>query len=141
MRKVFLLAGALTLAACGGSDSTAPNPNAAAFGNYSLNQVNGSPPPVTIFSNSAGRIDVTGGSMSLRSDLSFSETRNFRLVYSDGTSESTPAVDNGTFSVTGSQITFTIPASGADPAFSYTGAVSGGVVTYTYNGASYRYQK
>jgi hypothetical protein len=80
--------------------------------------------------------------MALRQDHSFTETRNSRIVYTDGSiSPNSAAVDNGTFAVVGSQVTFTIPASGSNSAFSYTGAYSGGVVTYTFDAISYRYQK
>lgn len=144
MKGVAAILGIAFLAGCGGSgDSTAPvDPSQAAVGNYALTQVNGGPLPATFFQNSAGRVEYTSGSMALRPDLSFTETRNSRIVYTDGTmSPNSAAVDNGTFTVVGSQVTFTIPAQGSSAAFSYTGAFSAGVVTYTFDGIAYRYQR
>ena len=131
----------LALAGCGGGDSTGPSPFDAAVGSYQLTQVNGSTVPMVYYQSTAGTIEVLSGSMSLRSDHSYTQTLTLKATYSDGTSETVPTVENGSFNVTGSQITFTIPASGTDPAFSYTGAVDNGVVTYTYEGDSFRYEK
>lgn len=140
--RAFILCGLLAaMAGCGG-DVTAPNPNAAVVGNYVLSQVNGVTPPMVYFQNGAGRIDILSGSMSLRSDLSYTQTVTDRITYTDGTPTQTlPIVENGTFSVTGTQITFTIPASGSSGALSYTGAASAGVVSYTYANDSYQFRR
>lgn len=143
MKRLLLALSSLAFAACGGGDSTAPqNPNAAAVGNYTLTQVNSAPLPFTYVQNSTGRAEVTSGTMALRSDLSFTETLNRRVIYTNGTVEPINAeVTNGTFAIVGSQVTFTIPANGTDAALSFTGAYSNGVATYTWSGVSYRYQK
>jgi hypothetical protein len=131
-----------TTSACGGGDSTAPDPKAAVAGTYTLTQINGGNLPVTVFANTAGRIELTGGSLTLRSDGSYTESLAARTVYTSGAApQTTTDNENGTFTVIGSQITFSIPPSGSSSGLSYTGAVSGGVLTYTYEGNAFRYQK
>lgn len=141
MKRYIMALAVLGLAACGGSDSTAPDPGQAAVGSYTLSQVNGTNVPMVYYQNTAGHVDITSGTISLRADHSFTETVNITTVYTSGGSQPTTAVTNGTFSVTGTQVTFTVPAQGTDPAFSYTGAVAAGVVSYTYEGDSFKYQK
>ncbi|MEP6549658.1 MAG: hypothetical protein ABJB95_00675, partial [Gemmatimonadales bacterium] len=60
----------------------------------------------------------------------------------DGTPTRTQTyTENGTFAVSGGTITFTIPANGASPAVSYAGVAADGVVTYTLNGDTSRFQR
>ena len=142
MKKLIaVVAAALLVVGCGGGDSTGPDPFNGSLGNYQLTQVNGSTVPMTYYQGTDGTITILNGSMALRSDHSYTQTLNLRADYSDGSSENVPVIENGSFNVTGSQITFTIPASGSDPAFSYTGAVDNGVVSYTYDGDSFRFEK
>jgi hypothetical protein len=136
---VFWL-GFFAIAACS-NDSTGPKiPEH--VGTYGLALVNGGGLPATIFQNSAGRITIPSGSLVLRADGSYHETINLSTVFfASGVTENDVANEDGTYSVVGSQITFTIPPSGTASAFSYTGAVSGNNLTYTYNGRSYAYVK
>lgn len=139
MRRILVLATAFAIVACGGDGPTSPSNQPA--GSYSLIQVNGASLPATFFQNSAGHVEVVSGTLVLRPDGSYTETRNNRLVYVSGATESTSLVENGTYAITGTQVTFTIPASGSQGALSYTGAISGGSVTYTWNNIAYRYSK
>lgn len=143
MRRHFLTAAlvAVSITACGG-DSTAPDPIAAVAGSYTLTQVNGATPPVTVFQNTAGRIEYISGTMTLRTDGSYTETSTLRTIYNSGAAPQVNSLnENGTFTVVGSTLTFSVPPSGGDSGFSYTGAVSGGALTYTYEGMARRYQK
>ena len=141
----FLSVAALTLifaAGCGDGSTEPVDPRAAAAGTYTLASYNSASLPALYFQNSAGRIDVISGSMVLRADGSFTETINLRTTYTSGAAPgNTPIVENGTFAVTGTQITFTLPPSGSAGGFSWTGAISGNVVSYTYEGDAWRYQK
>jgi hypothetical protein len=125
-------------AAC--SDSSGPK-LPAEVGTYTLATVNSGGLPAVVFQNSAGRIVILGATMLLREDKSYLETRNYNTVLTTGESSPTTITENGTYGVVGTQITFTIPASGSNAALSYTGAVSDGKLTYTYSGISYQYQK
>jgi len=145
VRDGFLgLLGCLLIAACGGGHGvTAPtDPALAAVGDYQLALVNGQTVPVPYYQDASGTLTITGGTLALRSDRSYTETETMRASFSDGSpSQNQNLMENGTFQVTGTQITFTIPADVNGPALSYTGAVNGGVVSYTYNGDSFEYHK
>jgi hypothetical protein len=132
-------AAALILAIGCKSNSTGPADTIA--GNYVLATVNAGGLPAVILQNSAGRLTITSATMLLRTDQSYVETRNYMIVLTTNETSTTTEIENGQYSVVGSQITFSIPASGGNAAFSYTGAVAGGALTYTYSGISYRYQK
>jgi hypothetical protein len=140
MRKLLpiLLAFVLPLAACG--DSTGPGEQRV-DGTYTLAQVNGQAPPVTLFQSTDGRLEITGGSLVLRSDFSYQETIGLRAVPASGSPVTQDEIENGTYSVVGSSITFTVPASGGNPSFSYSGAISGNTITYTVEGFSLVYRK
>lgn len=135
---------AIGIVGCKGSDSNAPppDPHVTAAGVYYLVAYNNALPPQTIFTNAAGRVEVSGGNMVLRADKSYTENLTLRIVFNSGAPpETSQAVENGTFAIVGTQITFTLPVSGTTPSVSYTGAISGDVLSYTLNGASYRYQR
>jgi hypothetical protein len=140
MRKLLTLVFTLLLpiAACG--DSTGPGEQRV-DGTYNLVQTNGQAPPVTVFQSTAGRIEITGATLVLRSDFSYRETITYRVVPATGAAVTEDVIENGTYTVVGSSITFTVPASAGDPSFSYTGAVSGNTVTYTFEGLSMLYRK
>jgi hypothetical protein len=143
MRRVFALALGLVVAACGG-DASGPNvedPYAAAAGTFTLTTANGQLPYV-FFQNSAGRAEIYGGSMVLRQDRSYTETLNARAVFNTGAPPTNSNnVESGTYTIVGSQVTWTVPPSGADAGFSYTGALSGRTLTYTYDGIAYVFTK
>lgn len=143
-RLFWLLGGVLVAAACGGGhDVTAPpDPALAAVGTYTLVSVNGEPMPAKYNDYSWGTVKIASGTLALRSDRSFTETLVANTTYTDGSPPSTQnVIINGTYQVTGTQVTFTLPADVDGPAFSYTGAVGNGAVSYTYDGRSYEYRK
>lgn len=126
----------LSVAACGGSDSTAPvDPRVAASGVYDLQTVNSSPLPAVLATGATSRIELTRGIETLRSDGSYTETLTVRITDSYSSS-SQDVVENGTFTIVGSQITFT-----DSDKFSYTGAVANGQLTYTTDGLSVQYRR
>lgn len=140
MRKLLplILALSLPLAACG--DSTGPGEQRV-DGTYNLIQLNSQALPVTIQQSTAGRVEVTGATLVLRPDFSYRETINLRGVPATGAPITQDAIEDGSYTVVGNSITFTIPASGGNPSFSYTGAVSGNTVTYTVEGLAFIYRK
>jgi hypothetical protein len=129
---------ALCLAAC--SDSTGPK-TPSFVGVYGLATINNGGLPATIFQNSAGRIVISSAIMTLRQDNSYLETRNYATTLTTGGTTTSSISENGSYTVVGSQITFTIPPEGTTPGLSYTGAVSGRNLTYTFEGISYGYVK
>jgi hypothetical protein len=141
LNKIAALAIVLGVAACGG-DASGPgesDPYAQAAGSYALTTANGQL-PYTYFQNSAGRAEIWGGTLVLRADRSYTETLNTRAVFTSGApSQTSNAVENGTYTIVGTQITFTIPPSGGNAGLSYTGALSNRTLTYTYEGIAMSY--
>lgn len=144
--SVLLFAATLGVVACGGSSGdrsiTGPSPSQSHIGTYSLTQVNGASLPVVFYSNASGNGTFISGSAVLRSDGSYQQTLTDSIAYSDGTSGGKQtSYENGTYSITGSQITFTIPADVNNAALSYSGAVDGTTISYTYSGTSLTFKK
>lgn len=109
-------------AACGGKDATGPNNGVT--GQYPLRTVNGRSLPAVVFQSGANRIDVTAGNLSLNSDQTFSISLTLAVV-SGGRTSSETSTDNGTYTQTGSSLTFRY----SDGSTS-TGSVNGGTVTF-----------
>ncbi len=139
----ILVAFLLPLAAC--RDSTGP---AGIDGEYTLIAINTQALPVTVFASNAGRIDITGSTLELRSDLSFTETINYRVIpaapeaaYDD------VMIQNGTYEVKGRTVTFTQRRSDGVQLFpKYAGTVEENTLTYYnsfdgFDGNSYGYRK
>jgi len=104
--------------------------------------MNGSSLPVVFYTSTSGNAAAISGSAVLRSDGSYQQTLTDSITYSDGTTGGKQtAYENGTYSITGSQITFMIPADVNGTALSYSGAVDGTTISYTYNGTSFTYRK
>jgi hypothetical protein len=137
IRIAVVLAATVSLACSSSTEPKTPS----YVGVYGLALVNAGGLPATVFQNSAGRDVLLNGTMTIRSDGSYTETLNYSVVLISGAATPETNTENGQYTVVGSQITFTIPAQGTTAAFSYTGAVSGSSLTYTYSGTSYTYQK
>jgi hypothetical protein len=84
MRRLAPLALLLVLGACG--DPTF-NDSLDHVGIYTMTTVNGGGLPATLSSNDSLQIEVTGGSVHLEADHSFSEESNFRVT-EDGVASS-----------------------------------------------------
>ena len=138
MRKLLsiLVALVLPLAAC--KDGTGPS---GIDGTYTLVSINTQALPVTVFASNAGRIDVLDATLVLRSDLSYTETINYRVIPAAAEPFSDVAVENGSYTVAGNAVTFTLLTGNRNPSFSYTGTVEGNTLTYSFQGESYAYRK
>lgn len=78
----LLLLAPLLLTACNGeAGPTDPTP---AIGAYTLYQINGASPPLIVGQDVRGRIEVLGGSLTLRSDRSYTETGDVRVLPPSG---------------------------------------------------------
>ncbi|HEY0529706.1 MAG TPA: hypothetical protein VGD02_12835 [Gemmatimonadaceae bacterium] len=139
MRKLLSLAIVIGVLGCGGSDSTAPDQ--AVLGDYLLTQVNGQATPMIYVQDITGKVEILGGSMTLRSDHTYNQTLSVRTTRPDGTTQTSPIVENGTFTANSQQIIFTIPGSGSVSPLSYPADVAGTVVTYTFQTDTYRFEK
>jgi hypothetical protein len=113
MRRIALLFAVVALAAC--NDSTSPNGSAA--GSYSLRTINGSSLPYTFADNSV----ITSDQLTLNSNGTYVDVASF-----SGGGSST---EQGIWSINNNLITFSDQTDG----ISYTGSVSGSVLTETFN--------
>lgn len=132
---VLALAG---IASC--SDSSGPKV-AAEVGEYGLALVNAGGLPAILFSSAVGRITITSATLILREDKSYRETRNYTTVYTTGQVVTSTESEDGQYSLVGPQITFSIPENGQLAGLSFVGALTNGVVEYTFDRIAYRYQK
>ena len=132
MRRLLVLAMALTttLTAAGCSDTTGPAGSLA--GTYSLRSVDGSPLPVTYFY--AGYTDeIVAGRIDLDAQGNYVGTTTYRRTYTSG--QAPIQFDDtiiGYWTLSGNQLTLVDTQSGAQ----YFGTVSGSTITINdpYNG-------
>ncbi len=115
MRRLLLLAAAMTLAACG-SDSVGPS--GSITGDYDLQRINGSPLPV-----------VVGTGVLLNSDVL---TLNNDGTYTDiaQLSDGSVVPEQGFYDETNGFITFSPTTTGLSQ---YSGSLSGSILTTTFS--------
>ena len=111
---------------CGG-DATGPE---AVAGNYTLRTVNGQDLPVVIVQVLDEKIEVTAGSWRINSDNTFSTSLTLATT-TGGTTTSETGSNNGTYTLSGSAITFTFP-----DASTSSGSISGNTLTVIDEGLS-----
>jgi hypothetical protein len=101
-RLAFTLAAAIPLLVAGCSDSpTAPS---SIEGSYSLRTVNGQSVPVTVAQMGADRADITGGSLTLNNDGTFTGQLEFRFVFSGIRANQSESL-SGTWTADGNTVT------------------------------------
>ncbi|MFG1691135.1 lipocalin family protein [Gemmatimonadota bacterium] len=100
--RLIVLALVAVLTACGGS-STEPEP---IWGTYNLTTIAGQPLPYVLIQVGADMLEVTAGHMRLNSDHTFSTALTLRLT-EDGVEDTETGTNSGTFTVSGSSLTFT----------------------------------
>jgi len=113
MRRLALLAALIALAACN-SDSTSPNGQVT--GTYSLRTVNGNPLPFTFSDGSV----LVSDRLSLNSDGTYIDVATF--------SNAGSATEQGLWSINNNLISF----NDQTDAFTYSGSLSGSVLTETF---------
>lgn len=117
--SVVSLVVALFSVACG---STEPKVNI--YGTYTLKTVNGSSLPAVIYQDLSGKIEITDGSFTLKSDNTFTDFGTFRVTQS-GSTQSTAVGGGGTFSRNGNDVTFIY----SDGSSNDYGSLSGNTLT------------
>jgi hypothetical protein len=124
---VSAVAFVLVAPACGG-DSVV-DPVDAVAGNYDLTTANGQLPFRFVHNDTT--VDITSGTLALRKGATFQEVLRYHVTPpSPKAPYDTPAITDGTFSLDGSNITFTYVPTGGQP-YSWGGTVGVGTVTYT----------
>jgi hypothetical protein len=95
-------------------------------GTYSLRTISGQPLPYTYRTSGADTYQVVSGAITLATDNTWTETQTERQTIG-GVVTSPSFSDNGTYSVTGSAITFTSVASGTP--LTSQGTIGSGQIT------------
>ena len=113
MRRIALLAAVVALAACN-NDSTSPN--GSVTGSYSLRTINGNPLPFTFSDGSV----LVSDQLTLSSNGTYVDVATF--------SNAGTATEQGLWSINNNLITF----NDQTDSFTYTGSVSGSVLTESF---------
>ena len=139
MRRLLVLAMALTatLTAVGCSDSTGPAGSLA--GTYSLNSINGVTPPVIVSGGPSTGFtkEVIGGSIVLDAQGNYTGTIRYRDTYSGQQPTVFDDTIYGYWTLSGNQLTLTESATGIQ----YFGTVSGSSITLNNSGYTEVYSK
>ena len=127
-----LAASALVAAACGGSDSTAPD--LSHVGAYDLELIDGAPVPASIFSVPGYHLDVIAGQLTLNANNTFVESITVREIVDDveGPIEAFNCL--GSYQRRGATLTMTVPATPICDAATTTGRIDGNSVIVDYQG-------
>jgi hypothetical protein len=120
---LLLVAGAV---ACGGG-STEPTANVS--GTFTLQTINGSAPPVSIYSDPNESLTIKGGSLTLTSDRTYSLIEQEHVVIEDQIVDDVYS-ETGTFTQTGNNLELTAVNTGG-PAFNHHMTWSGNQITWT----------
>lgn len=125
--SLLCLVSATTLALLGGCGSDrAVTPPAGLEGEYALETVNGMTLPFLKGESASERVEVVAGSLTLRSDRTYSGNIVEQWTIGSNT-EFFPETSAGTFSVSGNRLTFTESGSGAV----YYGTIDGNRISAT----------
>lgn len=143
LARAVLALSLLTLPLIGCDDSTGPDdPAEAAAGTYALREVDGAELPAAFATDAQSSTSLTGGTLLLRADGSFTETLQGRRTFTvTGVTEDVQFVENGTFDIVGQLVTFSVPPSGDFEGVSWDGGIDGRVVTYTLDGHALRFER
>ena len=129
MRPISLVAIAITLTACG-HDSVGPTAvPATATGTYTLTSLDGTVLPVTVLDLGAYKAKLASGTLTLRSDSSYTFEFGIRIEDSGNIRSQTDS-DDGRWNVNGNAITLSSTRANNDK----TGTVSGNDMTLQTSG-------
>ena len=124
------------LSACNGSDGSGPG--VTAVGAYTLVSVNGSPVPAVTQNDATIKTEVLSGTLVMGGGYAFTESRQGRITLNGGTPSQITATQSGTWSKSGTRLTF---ASGTPQnPVGFTGTSVAGTLTYTTAGSTFVYQ-
>lgn len=132
--RVFALCVLSLLAACDDPTGSVPS---TAVGTYALTRVNGQLLPVRITDTPDQQVDIVLGTMIVRADGSYRESRDSRVTDAQGTRTGTSFTE-GTLRVSGSSLQVRERVGGtyngtyADGSLSYSIPTGAAIVTFTY---------
>lgn len=139
-RSLTALAIMVVLLGCGGSDG--PTATNAAVGVYQLETVNGGAlPAYWAASGQNQEVQIISGTLTLRSDGSFSGTRVFRIIGPGAPPGDAFEPSHGSFTSTGSRITLTFRGDTEAVIETIDADLQGQVLTMTRDGRSHVYRR
>lgn len=134
--SVLALTLATVLAACGSSDK-ATGPTAATLaGVWNLQTINGNNLPYPVVAVGADHIDVVSDVITANANGTFSQLTTLKITQSGQTQTQTQP-DNGTWSLSGTAVTFSFQSDGSTG----TGTLNGNTLTVAEGGLSAVYKK
>lgn len=133
---VALVVGLGFFGACGGDDNGGTSPNGdSVFGTYNLVEAAGKSIPAVIEEEPGYTFEITGGSVRLNDDDTFSFRLQLRET-ENGQTATQEVLETGSFSRTGSQINLNSQEMGT-----VTASLSGGRITVIFEGVTLIFQK
>jgi hypothetical protein len=134
-----LRAGAVALAiaaaaAAGCGDIGPTDPYTLVSGPYILHSIDGQLMPFVFLENEEGTITITTGSITLRTDRTFSETWTARFDPVEGEPISGGFSEQGTYELSGESVVFNLPAIPGRDEGTVTGYRRGDTLSYTAGG-------
>lgn len=120
------------VAACGTDGGTPPQSIA---GTYTLQTVNGSPPPATLIEDPNGKFEILGGTYTLREDGAYDAVASLRETI-NGTADEYTQTEHGVYSRNGARVQFH-----DSDGFVATATVGNGTLTFAVPGVTAIYAK
>lgn len=111
-------------AACGGGGDSPTGPSASIAGTYSLSSVNGSAPPVILFTEGTYTLRVTSGNFVVNTNNTFSATTTYQETEAGQTSSTTETC-TGTYTRNSNSLAFSEAESGETCGADYNGTWNG----------------
>ena len=142
MRSVMsaaLSATAFVFSGCANGNPTESDP--VEVGTYSLVSVNGTAVPVTTVENGTQTSEILSGTFIVYGNHTFGDTRVGRLTLTGQAPQTINSSQTGTWEKASGQIHFTVLNTGGTIVASWSATYAGGVLTYTYQGTTFVYQK
>jgi hypothetical protein len=139
MRPALLAAISMIALLSGCSSTDSNGPGTSAIGTYALVSVNGSALPATTQNDATIKTEILSGTFVVNADESFSESRQGRITLNGGTPSPITATQTGTWTVSGTELSF-VSGTTQNPVI-FNGTYAAGTLTYTSGGATFTYQQ
>jgi hypothetical protein len=137
--KPALLAALAVVTLGSACSSSSSGPGVTQIGTYTLVSVNGAPVPAVTQSDATIKTEVLSGTLVVNSDDTFNESRQGRITLSGGTPSLITATQSGTWSTSGTQLSF-VAGTALNPV-NFTGTYVSGTLTYTSGSTTFLYQQ
>jgi hypothetical protein len=132
----FMACALLIVAAACGSDGPTQPTSASVAGTWSLQTINGTPLPYVVVQTGVDKVELTSDVITAVASGSFTQITQVRITQNGQVStQSIP--DAGSYSLSGTAVTFTFSSDGSTG----TGSLSGNTLTVASDGFAYVYKK